>query len=130
MPADADGIRQGCVTAALFEHDHEEIQQEMKAAEAECRSALQNHAKAVEWRSSVIHASLADYVAREARRADFVITGAAAGDLFDASRASTRAIWSCTRAPGSLRARSHDCTEAGTGGHRLEGHARNTANRV
>lgn len=77
---------EGHITADLIEQDRAEIEAELRAAEANFRSAFQNHGEALEWRSSVSYASLADYVAREARAADLVITGVATGDLFDATR--------------------------------------------
>ena len=58
----------------------------MKAAEAEFRSALQTRAVTLEWRSTVMFTLLSDYLAREARSADLVITGIASGDMFDSAR--------------------------------------------
>lgn len=77
---------EGHITAELIEQDREEIERELRAAEAEFRCAFQDHSKAIEWRSSVSDASLADFLAREARAADLVVTGTATGDLFDATR--------------------------------------------
>ena len=77
---------EGFVSGDLYEQDRQELDKEMKAAEAEFRSALQACAATLEWRSAVTFALLSDYLAREARSADLVITGVASGDLFDASR--------------------------------------------
>ena len=77
---------EGFVSGDLYEQDRQELDKELKAAEAEFRSALQACAATLEWRSAVTFALLSDYLAREARSADLVITGVASGDLFDSSR--------------------------------------------
>lgn len=76
----------GFVSGDVYEQDRKELDKEMKHAEAEFRSALQHCGGKVEWRSTVVFALLSDYLAREARSADLVITGVASGDLFDSSR--------------------------------------------
>jgi nucleotide-binding universal stress UspA family protein len=76
----------GYVSGELFEQDREEIDKETKEAEAEFRNAFQTRVGTLEWRSTVMFGSLSEYLAREARSADLVITGVAAGDFFDASR--------------------------------------------
>ena len=76
----------GFISGDIYEQDRQELDKEMKAAEAEFRSALQTRAATLEWRSTVMFTLLSDYLAREARSADLVITGIASGDLFDSSR--------------------------------------------
>ena len=76
----------GFVSGDVFDQDRKVLDAEMKQAEAEFRAALEHCGGPVEWRSSVVFALLSDYLAREARSADLVITGAASGDLFDSSR--------------------------------------------
>ncbi|MBI2749172.1 MAG: universal stress protein [Burkholderiales bacterium] len=78
---------EGYFSAESFEQDRTELAKEMKEAEAQFRDALRTRATALEWRSTTDYASLSDYLAREARSADLVITGIASGDQFDASRA-------------------------------------------
>lgn len=76
----------GYVSGNLIEYDREEIGREIKAAEAEFRSVLQTRMSKLDWRSTTMFEVLADYLVREARSADLVITCAAASDLFIASR--------------------------------------------
>ena len=76
----------GFISGDIYEQDRQELDKEMKAAEAEFRSALQMRAVTLEWRSTVMFTLLSDYLAREARSADLVITGIASGDIFDSSR--------------------------------------------
>ena len=78
----ADGFVSGDVMA----QDQAELTKELKFAEAEFRESLQSRVKQLEWRSSVTFSRLADYLARESRSADLIITGVSGGDLFDASR--------------------------------------------
>lgn len=59
--------------------DRDEIEKEIKAAEAEFRSALCACAGNLEWRAAVTFAPLSEYVAQEARSADLLITGADSG---------------------------------------------------
>jgi nucleotide-binding universal stress UspA family protein len=77
----------GFVSGDLIAQDRDAITKELMDAEAEFRSALQTRVATLEWRSMVVFVSLADYLAREARSADLVITGAASGGLFGSSRA-------------------------------------------
>ena len=74
------------ISGDIYEQDRQELDKEMKAAEAEFRRALQMRAVTLEWRSTVMFTLLSDYLARESRSADLVITGIASGDLFDSSR--------------------------------------------
>lgn len=77
----------GYVSGDLIVQDREEIDKEIKEAEAEFRNALQARVRTLQWRSTVMYASLPEYLAREARSADLIITGVASGDFFDPSRA-------------------------------------------
>ncbi len=78
---------EGYVSAELIEQDRLGMQRELQKAEAELRGALAGRVGMLEWRSTSVFASLSDYIVREARSADLLITGAGQGDLFDASRA-------------------------------------------
>jgi nucleotide-binding universal stress UspA family protein len=66
--------------------DREEVETEVKAAEAEFRSAFRAHTKPVEWRSAVMFGSLSDYVSQEARSADLIISGVAPGNFLGEAR--------------------------------------------
>ena len=63
------------------------IDDQIKAAEAEFRSALSPKVANLGWRSSTGFGPVLDFIAHEARAADLVLTGVARGDSFDASRA-------------------------------------------
>jgi nucleotide-binding universal stress UspA family protein len=47
---------------------------------------LQARVRTLEWRSEVVFTPLSEYIAREARSADLVITGVGSGGILDASR--------------------------------------------
>jgi nucleotide-binding universal stress UspA family protein len=79
-------FNEGYVPQDLVEKDREEIENEIKQAEAEFRSTLQTSVRTLEWRSTVTYAPLADYLAREARGADLVMMGAGSSGMFDGSR--------------------------------------------
>ena len=79
-------VADGYVSSDVLDQDQSELAREIDQAQAEFRQALQGRAAALEWRSSVTYAQLADYLAREARGADLIVTGLSGGDLFDASR--------------------------------------------
>lgn len=71
----------------ILAQDRAEIAKELAAAEAQFRSALSGRAAALEWRSTITYASLADYIAEEARAADLIITGRdIGGSLLDNTR--------------------------------------------
>jgi nucleotide-binding universal stress UspA family protein len=76
----------GYVSGDLINQDREEIEKEIKEAEAGFRSALQTRVKTLEWRSTGTAALLSDYLARETRSADLLITGVASGASVDAAR--------------------------------------------
>src|SRR5690242_14275352 len=74
------------ITAELAE-DRKEIERQMNAAEQELRAALDGKVESVEWRSTVVPGSLADYVASQARATDLIITGPEiSGTGFDHTR--------------------------------------------
>jgi nucleotide-binding universal stress UspA family protein len=77
----------GYVSGDVVEQDQAEIQKEVADAEMEYRSALPAHAGKLMWRSNVTMEPLSDYVAREARSADLVITSVDTGaSLFDTTK--------------------------------------------
>jgi nucleotide-binding universal stress UspA family protein len=71
----------------IAEQEQKAIHEEIKAAEAEFRSAMSSKVDHLEWRSTAEYGRLLDFIAHEARSADLVLTGVARGDLFDSSRA-------------------------------------------
>jgi len=73
-------------TGEAVQHDGEQVETEVAAAEAEFRNEFQAYSEPVEWRSTVIFGSLCDYVASEARCADLVLTGASSRSLLGGSR--------------------------------------------
>ncbi|HBK07325.1 MAG TPA: hypothetical protein DDZ81_15975 [Acetobacteraceae bacterium] len=73
----------GYVPGNIIEQDRQQIDDDMKAAEAEFRAAFPGG----EWRSIVTYKSLSDSLAKEARCADLVITGVDRNtSFFDTSR--------------------------------------------
>jgi nucleotide-binding universal stress UspA family protein len=77
----------GYVPADMIQQNHEEVEAELKAAESEFRSAQSGRARFLDWRSSITYGSLSDYVAREARSADLLITAVDRNaDTFDSPR--------------------------------------------
>jgi nucleotide-binding universal stress UspA family protein len=76
----------GYIPADVIEQDRKQIDGELKAAEAEFRTAL-TAPVAVDWRSAVTHAPLSEHLAAEACCADLVITGVEPNpSIFDTSR--------------------------------------------
>ena len=81
---------EGCyVSPELIEGDREEIAKEMRAAQAEFRGALELPRADLEWREAVTYELPCDYVAREARRADLVLSSMPSRKFADASRVAT-----------------------------------------
>lgn len=77
----------GYIPPDIFEQDRKQIDDEIKAAEAEFREVLTGRAATLEWSSAVTSMSLSDYLADESCRADLVITGVDRNaSLFDLSR--------------------------------------------
>nr|WP_218625778.1 universal stress protein [Bradyrhizobium sp. dw_411] len=77
---------EGYVPADLIEQDRNLLEKEIKVAEAEFRKVLQARIKNIEWRSAVTFGALTEYIAREARSADLVVTGPGFGARLDAAR--------------------------------------------
>lgn len=65
---------QGVFAQELFEQLRSDITKRLAEAEERFRSVASQHARQIEWRSAM--ARPADYVSREARAADLVVTGA------------------------------------------------------
>jgi nucleotide-binding universal stress UspA family protein len=78
---------EGYVPGDIINEDHDQRDKEIAAAEAEFRQVLQARAGRLEWRSAVTPDSLTDYLTREARSADLIITGVDHNaSVFDHSR--------------------------------------------
>lgn len=65
----------GYVSGDIVEQDFRQIDDALKAAEAEFRKALPPRTNDLEWRSTMTFDPVSDYVACEARSADLLITG-------------------------------------------------------
>ncbi len=77
----------GYTPGDVIEQDRRQIEDEMKAAEAEFRAALEGRIASVGWRSAVTYKPLADQLARDARCADLIVTGVdPEPSMFDTSR--------------------------------------------
>ncbi len=77
----------GYVAADVIDLDRAELEQEINDAEAEFRAALQSRAGTLEWRSLITYEPLSDFLVREARNADLIVTGVDRGrPVFDTSR--------------------------------------------
>lgn len=74
----------------FIESSIDEIAGEVRAAEATFREALASGVRSVEWRSTALCASIADFVADAARGADLILTGATTYELADAQRHANR----------------------------------------
>jgi len=75
------------VAGEILAQDRAEIARELAAVEAQFRNILSGRAAALEWRSTITYASLAEYIAEEARAADLIITGQdIGGSLLDNTR--------------------------------------------
>ena len=70
----------------LIEQDRVSTLEDMRRAEAEFRRAISPHAEILGWRSAVDLAGIADFVAREARCADLVVTAGTGEGRHDATR--------------------------------------------
>jgi nucleotide-binding universal stress UspA family protein len=77
----------GYVPGEIIEQDRDELESEIRAAEHEFHDALASRITRLEWRSTITFDPLADYLAREARSADLMITGVdRTNSFFDRSR--------------------------------------------
>src|SRR5262245_18921989 len=63
----------GSVARGFVEHERIEVKKRMEEAEARFRAAIAGRGRDIEWRSAFERPN--DYVAREARAADLIITG-------------------------------------------------------
>ena len=77
----------GYIPGEVVEQDRDELATEIRAAEQEFRAALASRVSRLEWRSTVTFDPLPEYLAREARSADLMVTGVdQTTSLFDRSR--------------------------------------------
>jgi nucleotide-binding universal stress UspA family protein len=76
----------GYAPGMFVEEDRAEIDREIGVAEAEFTAAFAGSPTATEWRSATIYETVADYVARECRSADLVITSGVSADPHDTAR--------------------------------------------
>jgi nucleotide-binding universal stress UspA family protein len=77
----------GYIPGEVVEQDRDELATEIRAAEQEFRAALASRVGRLEWRSTVTFDPLPEYLAREARSADLMVTGVdRTTSLFDKSR--------------------------------------------
>lgn len=76
----------GYIPGIFVEQDREEIDREINVAEAEFRAAFHSSAIGTEWRSATIYETVADYVSRECRSADLIITSGRTFDPHDTAR--------------------------------------------
>jgi len=70
----------------VVQAERDELDRELKVAEAEFRSSLEGKVASLQWRSAVTYDVLSDYVAKEARGADLILTRLSRPDLLDRSR--------------------------------------------
>jgi nucleotide-binding universal stress UspA family protein len=78
---------EGYVPGELIQQDREQREKELAEAEAEFNDALRTRVRSLDWRSAVTDEPLSDYLAREARGADLLITGVDKNvSVFDRSR--------------------------------------------
>lgn len=78
----------GYVCGDVFADDQRQIDEDLGAAQAEFREALHDKSPCLAWRSTVVIAALADYLAVEARSADLIVTGSMPTDTFNLARAA------------------------------------------
>jgi len=71
---DKSSYEQEPLAEELVEQVRSHIAKQLAEAEERFRSATKQHARQIEWRAAITRA--ADYVAREARAADLIVTGA------------------------------------------------------
>ncbi len=76
----------GYAPGMYVSEDLAEIDREIGIAEAAFAAAFAGSSTATEWRSATIYEAVADYVARECRSADLVITSGVSADPLDTAR--------------------------------------------
>ena len=64
----------GYLLGTFVEEDLKEIDRELKVAETEFCAAFSGSSTATDWRSATVYEAVADYVARQCRAADLIIT--------------------------------------------------------
>jgi hypothetical protein len=74
------------ISGELVQAARDELERELKVAEAEFHTGLDGKIERLEWRSTVTFGVLSDYVAEEARSADLILTRQSAPDLLDRTR--------------------------------------------
>ena len=75
------------VAGEVMAADRKQIEHDLKVVEERFTSALTGKVDRLEWRSNITYGPLADYIAREARAADLLITGPEiGGSMFDHAR--------------------------------------------
>jgi nucleotide-binding universal stress UspA family protein len=78
---------EGLMATEAITIDRNEINDQIAQAEQAFRAALSGRARALEWRSLITYESLGNYIAKQARAADLIITGRDPGpSLLDESR--------------------------------------------
>ena len=77
---------EGYMSGVQVEEDLTRLRGEISVVEAEFHAALHGRNSAIEWRSRTMYGPLAEYVAREARCADLVVTGATSGGMYAGTR--------------------------------------------
>lgn len=73
------------ISGELMDQEKKQMQGEVDAVEAEFRSALHRRAAGLEWRSMVMFAPLADFVAHQARCVDLLVTASGRKDSLDST---------------------------------------------
>jgi len=77
----------GCWSGGAIEECRAELEREIQVAEMEFHAALRSRVSDLTWRSNLTLDPVADYLAREVRSSDLLITGLTqSGSLFDRSR--------------------------------------------
>lgn len=84
QPLQIIGSPDAYIPRELATGDMERNQKELSAAEWAFRSALEGHVKTCQWRSTTInYGTIADYITEQMRAADFLITAADRGSIYD-----------------------------------------------
>jgi nucleotide-binding universal stress UspA family protein len=76
----------GYVSGDLVEEDLKRVDRDIQAAQTEFHATLHGRNSGIEWRSRTTFSPLADYVSRQARCADVILTGVGSGGTNDGSR--------------------------------------------
>ena len=76
----------GYALGTFVEEDLKEITRELNVAEAEFSAAFSGSTTATEWRSETVYEAVPDYVARQCRSADLIVTSGLPQDPHDTAR--------------------------------------------